>query len=62
MSRVGWIGLGKLGLPCALAMADSGHEVVGADANPEVTVIIALAARGRLVIPWNPGRADFFLQ
>lgn len=36
MSQVGWIGLGKLGLRCALAMADAGHRVVGTDANPAV--------------------------
>jgi UDPglucose 6-dehydrogenase len=36
MSRIGWIGLGKLGLPCALAMSDCGHHVVGTDAKPVV--------------------------
>lgn len=32
--RVGWIGLGRLGLPCALALADAGHDVTGYDVNP----------------------------
>lgn len=32
--KVGWIGLGKLGLPCALVLADSdSHEVVGYDVS-----------------------------
>ena len=34
--KVGWVGLGKLGLPCALVMANAGHEVVGTDVNPRV--------------------------
>ncbi len=29
--KVGFIGLGKLGLPCAVAMAAKGHEVMGFD-------------------------------
>lgn len=33
--NVGWIGLGKLGLPCALASATK-HVVCGTDVNPEV--------------------------
>lgn len=33
---VGWIGLGKLGLPCALTMAHHGHDVVGTDVNPDI--------------------------
>lgn len=32
--KVGWIGLGKLGLPCALVLADRGHQVFGYDINP----------------------------
>ena len=27
--KVGFIGLGKLGLPCALAVESRGHEVIG---------------------------------
>ena len=32
--RIGFIGLGKLGFPCALAMAAKGHDVLGYDINP----------------------------
>ena len=34
--KIGWVGLGKLGLPCALVMAQAGYEVFGTDANLEV--------------------------
>jgi UDPglucose 6-dehydrogenase len=34
--RVGFLGLGKLGLPCALAIDIKGHEVMGYDINPNV--------------------------
>jgi len=33
--KVGMIGLGKLGLPVAVAMAHQGHDVTGYDANPQ---------------------------
>jgi UDPglucose 6-dehydrogenase len=29
--KVGFVGLGKLGLPCAVAMSDKGHDVMGYD-------------------------------
>ena len=33
--RIGWVGLGKLGLPCALALAEyGGHQVHGYDTSP----------------------------
>lgn len=32
--RVGFIGLGKLGMPCALAVSLKGHEVMGHDIDP----------------------------
>ncbi len=32
--RVGFIGIGKLGLPCALAIDMKGHDVMGYDINP----------------------------
>jgi len=31
--RIGFIGLGKLGLPCATAMSKHGHDVMGYDVN-----------------------------
>lgn len=34
--RIGMIGLGKLGLPVALAIESRGHEVIGYDINPKV--------------------------
>lgn len=38
--KIGFIGLGKLGLPCALAVEDKGHEVIGYDINPKVEEIL----------------------
>lgn len=32
--KIGWIGLGKLGLPCALSLAAAGHDVAGYDIDP----------------------------
>lgn len=34
--RIGFLGLGKLGLPCALAINDKGHQVWGYDINTEI--------------------------
>ena len=34
--RVGFLGLGKLGLPCALAIDMKGHDVMGYDIDPNV--------------------------
>lgn len=36
MSNIGFIGLGKLGLPCAYAIASKGHDVYGTDLNTDV--------------------------
>lgn len=36
MSRIGFVGLGKLGLPVALAVESKGHKVCGYDINPYV--------------------------
>lgn len=36
MSKIGFFGLGKLGLPVALAVEDKGHEVRGYDISPSV--------------------------
>ena len=41
--KVGWIGLGRLGLPCALVLADRGHEVVGFDVVEAVGNAVELA-------------------
>lgn len=38
--KIGFMGLGKLGLPCALAIASKGHEVWGNDINPDVKTIL----------------------
>ncbi len=38
--NVGFIGLGKLGLPCALAIEAKGHYVCGYDVNPAVKEIL----------------------
>jgi UDPglucose 6-dehydrogenase len=32
--RIGFVGLGKLGLPCAVAIASKGHDVMGYDVDP----------------------------
>ena len=38
--KIGFIGLGKLGLPCALVADSKGHEVFGYDINPAVKEIL----------------------
>ena len=38
--RIGFIGLGKLGLPCALAINNKGHQVWGYDINPQISAIL----------------------
>lgn len=38
--NVGFIGLGKLGLPCALVIDSKGHNVFGYDINPQVKDIL----------------------
>jgi UDPglucose 6-dehydrogenase len=37
---IGFMGLGKLGLPCALAIESKGHKVVGYDPDPNVAKYI----------------------
>jgi UDP-N-acetyl-D-mannosaminuronate dehydrogenase len=34
--KIGILGLGKLGLPCAVAMGLKGHDVMGYDLKPEL--------------------------
>jgi len=36
--KLGFIGLGKLGLPCALAIEDVGHEVIGFDSSKVIRI------------------------
>lgn len=38
--RVAVVALGKIGLPLAVQFADSGHDVVGVDINPEVVAAV----------------------
>ena len=38
--NIGFIGLGKLGLPCALAVESRGHKVVGYDPSEQVKDIV----------------------
>lgn len=38
--NIGFIGLGKLGLPCALASEEKGHKIFGFDINPDVENIL----------------------
>ena len=38
--NIGFIGLGKLGLPCALAVESRGHKVVGFDPSEQVKEIV----------------------
>jgi UDPglucose 6-dehydrogenase len=39
--KIGFMGLGKLGLPCALVAEQKGHEVVGYDPSPDVQQYVA---------------------
>ena len=38
--NIGFMGLGKLGLPCALAVEMRGHKVIGYDPSPDVKKIL----------------------
>lgn len=38
--QIGWVGLGKLGLPCALVCAAAGHKVHGTDANSAIRTFL----------------------
>jgi len=55
--RIGFIGLGKLGLPCALAMEEKGHEVCGFDVSESVCEIVKTRK-----IPYLEERAQELLQ
>lgn len=38
--KIGFVGLGKLGLPVALAIEDKGHTVLGYDVDPNIKKIL----------------------
>jgi len=38
--NIGFMGLGKLGLPCALAIDEKGHTVYGYDIDSNVETIL----------------------
>jgi UDPglucose 6-dehydrogenase len=46
MSKIGFIGVGKLGMPCAEAVAQKGHDVKGYDVSPrtsdDITVVTTI--------------------
>lgn len=54
--KIGFMGLGKLGLPCALAISSKGHEVWGNDINPDVKKILETK-----VLPYREKGADELL-
>ena len=55
--KVGFMGLGKLGLPCALAIEAKGHEVRGHDPDKKVDRILATGK-----IPYREEGAQEFLD
>ena len=55
--KIGFIGLGKLGLPCALAINKAGHQVCGYDINPGVKTFLE-----EKKIPYEEELANDFLQ
>lgn len=55
--KIGFIGLGKLGLPCALAINSKGHQVWGFDINTEVEIILK-----NKKIPYTEKLADTLLE
>lgn len=55
--NIGFIGLGKLGLPCALAIEKAGHKVCGYDINPQVKEILDTR-----ILPYKEVHADLYLK
>lgn len=55
--KVGFVGLGKLGLPCALAIESKGHDVNGYDINPKIEGILK-----NKVLPYKEKGADELLK
>ena len=56
--KVGFIGLGKLGLPVALAIHAAGHEVMGFDVSPAVMKMVS----DRRAIPYREEGAQELLD
>lgn len=55
--NIGFLGLGKLGLPCALAIASKGHDVYGYDINLDVKKYI-----DEKVIPYREDGVEELLE
>jgi len=55
--KIGFVGLGKLGLPCALAIDSKGHSVYGYDINTDVKRILE-----EKKLPYREQGADDLLQ
>jgi len=55
--NVGFLGLGKLGLPCALTLDNIGHNVYGYDIDKNVKTIL-----DKKVLPYKEERADELLK
>ncbi len=55
--KIGFVGLGKLGLPCALAIDSKGHSVYGYDINTDVKRIL-----DEKKLPYREQGADDLLQ
>jgi UDPglucose 6-dehydrogenase len=55
--KIGFIGLGKLGLPCALAIDNIGHEVFGYDINESIKEIL-----DKKILPYREEGADILLK
>ena len=56
--KIGFVGLGKLGLPCALAIDSVGeHEVVGYDVDENIKTYLDKKA-----IPYREKDADKYLE
>ena len=55
--HVGFMGLGKLGFPCALACASKGHFICGYDPNPEIPEYIK-----KRKIPYREVHAEEYLE
>lgn len=55
--NIGFIGLGKLGLPCALAIEKAGHQVCGYDISTQVKEILESK-----ILPYKEIHADKYLK